>query len=117
MVALGQEIAGLWGNDDVLITKLTHASSMVGEKVWNMPLEKEYKSLIKSHIADVKNTQTGRYGGAITAALFLNEFATKNPWAHLDIAGPAYEEHDSALVPQGGSGFGVRTILQYLLNI
>ena len=116
MVALGQEIAGLWGNESKLIEKVKKAADLVGEKVWPMPLEKEYKELIKSHIADVKNIQTGRYGGAITAALFLEEFVEDRPWVHLDIAGPAYEEKDTYLVPQGGSGFGVRTVLQFLLN-
>ncbi|MBI4066946.1 leucyl aminopeptidase [Candidatus Gottesmanbacteria bacterium] len=117
MVALGQEIAGMWGNDEKLNDKVKKASEVVGEKLWHMPLEKEYKPLIKSDIADIKNIQTGKYGGAITAALFLEEFVDKIPWVHLDIAGPAYEESETTLVPKGGAGYGVRTILQYLLDL
>ncbi len=115
-VALGQDIAGLFSNNDKLRVAIEKSALASGEKIWHMPLEKEYKELNKSHIADIKNIQTGRYGGAITAALFLAEFAGATPWVHLDIAGPAYAEKDTALVPQGGSGFGVRTLLHYLLN-
>ncbi len=117
MVALGEQIAGLWGNNQTLIDEVIQSAKKAGESVWQMPLESEYKPLIKSHIADVKNIQTGRYGGAITAALFLEEFVDNRPWVHLDIAGPAYEERGSALVARGGSGFGVRTVLQYLLSL
>lgn len=116
MVALGEEIAGLWGNDIKLTEKVTKAANLSGEKVWEMPLPKEYKDLIKSDVADLKNIQTGRYGGAITAALFLEEFVEDIPWVHLDIAGPAFFEKESNLIPKGGSGFGVRTCLQLLLD-
>lgn len=114
MVALGQEIAGLWGNNEELVLQLKKSALLAGERVWQMPLEKEYKELIKSGIADVKNIQTGRYGGAITAALFLEEFVDGYKWAHIDIAGPAFEEGDTALVPKGGAGFGVRLLLHFL---
>lgn len=114
MVALGQEIAGLWGNNDKLISRIEISAGITGEKIWEMPLSLEYKELIKSHIADIKNTQTGRFGGAITAALFLEEFVDSIPWVHLDIAGPSYAEKDTPLAPLGGTGFGVRLLLHYL---
>ncbi|MBI5451849.1 leucyl aminopeptidase [Candidatus Gottesmanbacteria bacterium] len=116
MVALGQEIAGLWGNDEKMMQDLERSAKETCEKIWRMPLEEEYKELLKSHIADIKNIQTGKYGGAITGALFLSEFVGSTPWMHLDIAGPAYAEKDTALAPQGGVGFGVRLLLHYLLN-
>lgn len=117
MVALGEEIAGLFSNYRELSQKLMRAGEESGEKLWELPLEKDYKETIKSHIADLRNTATTRYGGAITAALFLEEFVDKLPWAHLDIAGPAFEEKDTAVVPKGGAGFGVRTLLNFLKNL
>lgn len=116
MVALGEDIAGLWGNDDKLNKKFEAAAEESAEPVWKMPLFSGYKELIKSHIADVKNTQTGRYGGAVTAALFLSEFVGKTPWVHLDIAGPSFTEKDTPLCAKGGVGFGVRTLLSYLCS-
>ncbi len=114
MVALGEEIAGMWGNDKKLLASISQSAQQAGEYIWQMPLFSEYKTLIKSHIADVKNTQTGRYGGAITAALFLSEFVGSTHWVHLDIAGPSYAEKSSPLVDCGGAGFGVRILLEYL---
>lgn len=116
-VALGEEIAGLWGNDQKLVDKLMEASQKTGEKVWQMPLEREYKELLKSHIADIRNVQTGKYGGAISAAVFLAEFVGKTAWAHLDIAGPSYAEKSTLLAPVGGSGFGVRMLLHFLKDL
>lgn len=117
MVALGQDIAGLWGNREELLRVLEKSAFLAGEQVWRMPLEEHYKKLIKSHVADIKNIQTGKYGGAITAALFLSEFANSTAWAHLDIAGPAFEEKDSSLTPYGGTGFGVGLLLHYLISL
>lgn len=114
MVALGEDIAGLWGNNEKLVDAVANAAKESAEYIWKMPLFKEYSELIKSHIADVKNIQTGRYGGAITAALFLNEFVGKTAWVHLDIAGPSFCEKDTPLSPAGGTGFGVRLLLEYL---
>lgn len=116
MVALGEEIAGLWGNDDKLLERIEKSARRRGERIWHMPLPKDYKELIKSHIADMKNVQTGRFGGAVTAALFLSEFVGSTPWVHLDIAGPAFAEKDTPLVPKGGTGFGVRMLLELLTN-
>lgn len=113
-VALGQDIAGLWSNNDELRKAIEKSALTSGEKIWYMPLEKDYQDLNKSHIADIKNIQTGRYGGAIAGALFLEKFVGQIPWVHLDIAGPAYSEKDSPLTPVGGTGFGVRLLLTYL---
>lgn len=117
MVALGENIAGLFGNDEKLLAALKKASNSSGDRVWQLPLEKSYTELIKSQIADIKNTQTGKYGGAITAALFLNEFTADVPWAHLDIAGPAFAEKVTPLTAVGGTGFGVRLLLNYLISV
>ncbi|MBI2616798.1 leucyl aminopeptidase [Candidatus Gottesmanbacteria bacterium] len=114
MVALGQDITGLWSNNKKLQDELMKAAKETGEKVWPMPLEKDYKELIESGVADVKNIQTGRYGGAITAALFLQEFVDSVSWAHLDIAGPSFAEKETPLTPKGGTGFGVRLLLTFL---
>ena len=116
IVALGEEIAGLWSNNDELAENIGKAAEGSAEKIWRMPLEEEYKEVIKSKIADLKNSQSGRFGGAINAALFLAEFAGSTPWAHLDIAGPAYAEKETAMTAYGGTGFGVRTILSYLCS-
>lgn len=118
MVALGIEIAGLWSNDKKLISKIEESAKATGEKVWHMPLEKDYEKLIESDIADVRNVEKGRYGGAITAALFLGHFVEdKISWAHLDIAGPAFYQKDAVLIPKGASGFGARLLLQFLLDL
>ncbi len=117
MVALGEEVAGLFANNAKLTADLKKAADEEGEKFWQMPLEDGYKELLKSEMADLKNVTGKKYGGAITAALFLEEFVDKVPWAHLDIAGPAWEERGTALMAKGGTGFGVRTILNFLQNL
>lgn len=116
MVALGEDITGLFGNDNRLIELLKKAANEAGEPVWHMPLPVTYLPLIKSNIADLRNTSKGKYGGAITAALFLQEFVGKTPWVHLDIAGPAFAEKNTPLAPYGGTGFGVRLLLRLLTN-
>ena len=112
MVALGSQVAGLFSNNQKLTDDLLASSKETGEQLWPLPLVKEYKNDIKSSIADIKNIGGG-YGGAITAALFLEEFVSDVPWAHLDIAGPAFSERE----PRGGTGFGVRTLVQYVLSV
>jgi leucyl aminopeptidase len=116
MVALGRSIAGLMGNDDELVDQVRAAAERAGESVWHLPLPKEYRKDIDSDVADIKNTGTGRYGGALTAGLFLEEFVDRTPWVHLDIAGPARAESDDGYVPKGGTGFGVRTIIETVLG-
>jgi leucyl aminopeptidase len=114
-VALGTDITALFTNNRKLEEEIKGASSKAGEKVWSLPLEKTYKEMNKSDIADIANIPSSRYGGAITAALFLEEFVNAKPWAHLDIAGPAFAEKDFALGSKGGTGFGVRTLLNLLV--
>lgn len=114
MVALGTEYAGLFSNDARLAEDLQYAGELSGERLWPMPLAKEYKKLIESSIADIQNIGSVSYGGAITAALFLEEFVADTTWAHLDIAGPAYSEKITEYKTKGGVGFGVRTLLRYL---
>jgi len=116
VTALGQQIAGLFSNNQELAAALLRCSKETGEPLWQMPLVKEYKEDIKSTVADIKNVGGGS-GGAITAALFLEEFVGSLPWAHLDIAGPAFAEKDSPYIPKGGTGFGVRTLVHYLLSL
>lgn len=118
MVALGEEVGGMFTNNDKLALKLGAAAKQSGEQVWMLPMVSEYREFIKSPVADVRNSGKTRYGGAITAALFLQEFVGKVPWIHLDIAGPAWAEREILpYVPVGGSGFGTRTILEFLKNI
>ncbi|MBI2474021.1 leucyl aminopeptidase [Candidatus Uhrbacteria bacterium] len=114
MVALGEEITGLMSNNDDLAGQVSSAAETAGEKVWRLPLEKNYKKLVKSHVADLQNVGS-RWGGALTAGLFLEEFVEKTPWVHLDIAGPAYAERDiDPYTKKGATGHGVRTLLAYL---
>ncbi len=113
IVALGNEVAGLFSNDEDLTGKLIECSRDAGENLWRLPLTPEYREDIKSQVADIKNVGGGS-AGAITAALFLQEFVGDIPWAHLDIAGPAFAAKGHALCPKGGTGFGVRTLLNLL---
>ena len=117
VVALGEEITGVMSNNSVLAQKILLSATTAGEKMWELPLEKNYKKLIKSSIADLQNIG-GRYGGALTAGLFLQEFVSpKVPWAHLDIAGPAFAERDiNSYTKKGATGHPVRTLLQFLLS-
>jgi leucyl aminopeptidase len=114
MIALGEDIAGVFANQKDLGKQLMESSRQTGEAIWELPLAESYTDLLKSDVADVRNVSKKRYGGAITAALFLKEFVDTTPWAHIDIAGPAFAEKDSPLTPVGGTGFGVRLILEYL---
>src|SRR3954447_25591080 len=109
MVALGQEHAGLFSNDDKLAAQLTQAGLDTGEKVWRLPLGPEYDKMIDSKFADMKNTG-GRFGGAITAAQFIQRFVGKTPWAHLDIAGTGFASPASEINKSWGSGWGVRLL-------
>jgi leucyl aminopeptidase len=115
MVALGSQIAGMFCNNQELADALQTCGKESGEALWRMPLVKEYKDEIKSSVADIKNIGGG-HGGAIAAALFLEEFVGDVPWAHLDIAGPAFAERDMPYTPKGGTGFGVRTLVRYVMS-
>ncbi len=116
MVALGNEVAGLFSNRDFLADLLIRCGRETGEKLWRLPLVKEYREEIKSSVADMKNIG-GSYGGAITAALILQEFVGDTAWAHLDIAGPAFAEKEGITCPKGATGFGVRTLLRFLSSV
>lgn len=109
LVALGQEHAGLFSNNDELADNLAKAGRLTGEKLWRMPLGPEYDKQIDSKVADMKNTG-GRYGGSITAAQFLQRFVDGCPWAHLDVAGTAMGSPASDINKSWGSGFGVRLL-------
>jgi len=114
VVALGEEITGVMSNTPALAQKILMAAARAGEKMWELPLEKNYRKLIQGDISDLKNIG-GRWGGTLTAGLFLQEFVDKTPWAHLDIAGPAFAERDiSALEKKGATGHGVRTLIRFL---
>ncbi|NBT84954.1 MAG: leucyl aminopeptidase [Alphaproteobacteria bacterium] len=115
-VALGWEYAGLFSNNDELSRKLTDAGNSVGEKLWRLPMGDSYDKDIDSDIADVKNTGSGRGAGSITAAQFLQRFVNNVPWAHLDIAGMAWEKKDKPLVGKGASAFGVRLLNEFLMK-
>lgn len=112
MVALGPSIAGLMGNNQAWIDQVAGAAAAAGERVWQLPLPDDYKAQFESTVADMKNIG-GPHGGALTAGLILQEFvAVGIPWAHLDIAGPAYSESDDGEICKGGTGFGVRTLVE-----
>ena len=112
VVSLGRRIAGLFGTDDA-VSAVAAAADSAGERVWHLPLPDDYRPLIDSDIADMRNTAGGeRYGGAITAALLLKEFAGDGSWAHLDIAGPARAVDSHGHIVKGGTGFGVTTLVE-----
>jgi leucyl aminopeptidase len=113
MVALGSHRAGLFSNDDGLRQAYLKAAEVSGENMWHMPLDEDLRDQLKSHIADLKHTGS-RYGGSITAALFLREFVGDCRWIHLDIAGPAFQADHRSASPKGGTGFGVLTAVQFL---
>jgi leucyl aminopeptidase len=114
MVALGNDVSGLFSNNKDLTEEIKSAAFEAGEKVWEMPLEKDYKEMNKSDVADISNIPSSRYAGAITAALFLEEFVEDTAWAHLDIAGPAFISKPNDLSVKGGTGHGVRLVLNLL---
>jgi len=115
MVALGQEIWAVMGSDGPLIQDLLEAGREEGEPGWELPLWKDYRRHIESTVADVKNIGN-RWGGAITAALFLREFVGDMPWAHLDVAGTAFAEQATEYWPKGATGSPARTLIRYIEN-
>lgn len=112
MVALGFDVAGLMSNDDPWSQRVLAAARTVGEQAWPLPMFSAFGDMIKSDVADIKNTGGSRMAGAITAAKFLEEFVGKVPWVHLDIAGPAWAEKDNAFRTAGGTGCFVRTLVE-----
>lgn len=115
IVALGNDIAGVWSPEDELANAILSASELAGEKMWRMPLEEKYFEGMKSMIADMKNTGP-RPGGSITAALFLKQFVKETPWAHLDVAGPVWIEKESGYHNPGATGYGVRSLVNWILG-
>ena len=115
-VALGTLYSGVFGNNQKLVDKVMQAADRAGERFWQMPLPEEYKEQNKSQIADVKNTGN-KYGGAITAALFLSEFVGNTPWVHIDIAGTASSSKESGYTVKGATGAGVRALVELALSL
>ncbi len=111
VVALGHERAGLFCNDDAWLGQVQRAAEACGEKLWHMPLDQEYKDLLRSTVADLPNIGP-RWGGAVTAAMFLKQFGDPAPWAHLDIAGVAWLDENKPDMPKGPTGMGVRTFVE-----
>lgn len=115
IIALGDDVIGMLGTDDKLKSEINKAAQATGELVWELPLWESYHELIKSDIADYKNSG-GRAAGTITAAAFLSKFVGDFPWVHLDIAGPAWTEKDKTYIPKGASGVTVRLLVEFLRN-
>ena len=114
VVALGMINAGLFSNDEAAFEQFQNAMKVSGEKFWRLPCTDDYKDQIKSQIADIMNTGGSRWGGAISAAMFLKEFADETPWVHLDIAGCAWNEEVKPWQPKGPSGIAVRSIIEWV---
>jgi leucyl aminopeptidase len=112
VVALGMINVGVFANDDDFYNRFNQSLAKSGEKMWRLPAEDEYKEMIKSDIADIKNTG-GRWGGAVTAAMFLKEFVGDTPWMHLDIAGTAWLEDTKPWIAKGPSGVPVRSLVEF----
>jgi len=113
VVALGFANAGIFANGDDMYNRFQAANAKAGEKMWRLPLDDEYKEQIRSSIADIMNSG-GRWGGAITAAMFLKEFAEETPWIHLDIAGTAWMEDQKPWIAKGPSGIALRSLVEFV---
>ena len=115
MGALGVKMAAVFGNNQPFVERVKAAALDADEQIWQLPLEHSYRKLIDSNVADMKNVG-GPFGGAILAALFLNEFVGDTPWAHLDIAGPMSVDADEGWLSRGATGFGTRLLIQLALD-
>jgi leucyl aminopeptidase len=113
MVGLGMTTAGLFGPEGAVADGMLAAARASGEEVWRMPMTESLKEQLKSDRADLKNTGE-RWGGAISAAHFLHAFAKETPWAHLDIAGPSHATRERGYVAKGGTGFAIRTLVEFV---
>jgi leucyl aminopeptidase len=114
VVALGGEIAGVMGNDSRVISAVERAAEWAGESVWHLPLPQSYRTTYESDVADMKNIGRPGNAGALIAGLILEEFVGDSPWAHIDIAGPSRTEEDAYDQRKGSTGFGVRTMIEFL---
>ncbi len=117
VVALGEELAGLFTPDDPLADIILASAERTHERCWRMPLTEDYRELLKSEVADINNMPRHRFGAAITAGLFLSEFAAGTRWAHLDIAGPAFHKKAGAYCGPGATGFGARLLCEVVLRL
>jgi leucyl aminopeptidase len=115
VVALGQHACGVMGNDKKAVDRVIEAGKHANEKAWELPLWDVYSEDIKGQFSHLKNAG-GRWGGAITAGAFLKEFVGKTPWVHMDIAGMAWVNDPKPHLSAGATGFGVRTLVQYVLD-
>jgi leucyl aminopeptidase len=113
VVALGMINAGIFSNNEEIFEKFAEALKRSGEKMWRLPVDQEYQEMIKSGIADIVNSG-GRWGGAVTAAMFLKEFVDDTPWIHLDIAGVAWMEENKSWIAKGPSGVAVRSLVEFV---
>ncbi|MCU1457648.1 MAG: pepA [Actinomycetia bacterium] len=111
-MALGDKIAGLMGTDDAWVTQVSEAAERAGERMWHLPLPEDYRRNLDSEIADLRNISSGGGAGTLTAGLFLKEFTGDAPWVHLDIAGTARSSSEDAETSKGGTGYGVRTLIE-----
>ena len=116
MVALGNITTGVFGWNKEWVNRVLAAANAAGEKMWQLPVDDDYRDLYKSSIADLANTG-GRYGGAITGAMFIGEFAGDTPWVHLDIAGTRWANDEKPYRAKGPTGHGVRTLVQLLTDL
>ena len=116
IVALGDYVAGMFGTDDKAMTSLFNSGERTYERVWKLPLHKEYINEVKSSTADINNINYGRRAGSIMGAAFLSKFVEKTPWTHIDIAGTSWLEEERGYYQPGGTGFGVRLLIDYLRN-
>ena len=112
MVALGTEIAGLMANDDGWGDRVRAAATRAGERAWPLPMDPDFEDMLKSQVADLKNVPPARWGGAIAGGKFLEQFVGGVPWVHLDIAGPAWADHEGPTRDAGGTGAFVRTLVE-----
>ena len=115
-VALGKEITGIFGWDKDWVNRVRSSAEAVGEKMWELPVDDDFRDLFKSSIADLANTG-GRYGGAITAAMFIGEFAGDTPWVHMDIAGTRWSNEEKPYLAKGPTGHPVRTLVHLLTHL
>jgi leucyl aminopeptidase len=113
VIALGHTATGVFSSDENLISEIIAAGKRAGEPGWSLPLWDEYRELIKSDVADIKNSG-GRPAGAVTAAMFLKEFTESYPWIHLDIAGTAYSDSDLVALPKGPTGVPTGTFIEFV---
>ena len=116
VVALANVNVGVFGSDDTFTEQLLASARAAGEKMWTMPVDDDYREMIKSGIADIQNVGSGKGGGAITAAMFLKEFTGSTPWIHLDIAGTAWQDDVKPWSAKGATGVGVRTLVDFAMK-